>query len=228
MRTTLSKVAVLAVALLCAAYLPAQNVQTMTFGSISSAPRSDITTGLVDMWMVRPGPCKLVSLFGYNNGPKQFVQIFDCPNTNGPILDVSCAGAGTVEFFMTTTRPSGLVTGTKLNFTNAICGLGPGVTFVGRYTNTSTSKFCLYDSLAHALAGGTTGLQIPSGGASGGYVSLCPIHTFAVAASDNFSMIIPVTGMAFGSGLAISGSSALATNSLTTKDFLFNVTVGLP
>src|SRR3954465_15283918 len=52
-----------------------------------------------------------------------------------------------------------------------------------------------------------------------------PLHTFVIAAGDNFSVIIPTTGIPCGTGIVIANSSTAQTLTVGAADCWFTTTV---
>lgn len=190
--------------------------------STQNAPRADTTSNYVDWWQVRNGPGIFISCFGYNSGAAQFVQLFD--TRTGPQIAVTAWDA-TLDTFTVTNH--GLLAGTRIQLTNAIAGIAAGIYYASGATNATanaTNQFYLYDTAAHAIAKGATGLQDVTGGTGTGTMQLLPIHSFAVASADNFSCIIPITGAPYTRGLAVALSSSGPTYTAVGKQATFFVT----
>ena len=174
-----------------------------TASSTMSAPRVG-ASNYIDWWVVRAGPTKLISVFGYNGGPLQYLQFFD--NPNGPVLNITAWDNVNNNF---TNANHALTTGQRVQLTNTVAGITAGIYYARPYT---TNAFYLYDTYAHAIATGSeTGLKTVSGGSSTATMLLVPLHSMAMAASDNYSIMITGTGMGFGKGLTIANSTTPAT-----------------
>lgn len=193
---------------------------TATFGSTQAASRADPTSNYIDWWQVRTGPGLIMSVFGYNSGPQQWLQIYDSPQ--GPTVAVT-AWDQTAKTFTATNH--GLSNGERVQLTNTVASITAGFYYVG-YTN--SFQFYLYDTAAHAYAGGATGLQNVSGATSTATFQRLPIHTFAIAASDNFSCIVPVTGITCEKGIVLADSTTAATYTGGNKNFTAMITFRQP
>lgn len=214
-------------ALALAFAMPLRAQSTLTLGSTAQAPRTSPTSNYVDWWLVNPGPCKLISIFGYNSGSQGWVQIFDAGTANGAALPVSYnSGAANNEWLCAN---HGLTTGQRVQVTNTLAGVSAGIYYARPLTST---LFYLYDTLAHsqaagAVISGATGQQVVTGTGSG-YQALVPVHSFAVAANDNFSLIVPVSGMVFGHGLTVAGSTTAATYTPGGTNLVITCTLTAP
>lgn len=176
-----------------------------TFSSIKDAPtRRDATTNFIDYWTpVKKGPLTLLSLFGFStNASTQWIQLFDHDGAlTGSITDTD---DGTGE--LTVGANSGIHTGQEV-----ILGSIAGMTRGFAYVNSSTA-IQVFDTYDHALKGASgTGIILPSSNGDTGTWTLIPFHTFAAGADNNYSMIIPVTGLTVSFGLCVANSSTEAT-----------------
>lgn len=213
----------LSIALLLA-IMPARAADlTYTASSAYDAARTDTTTGLVDYWQVYPQAQTVISVFGYNNGASQFLQMFDSTNAV-PTVAVTAWNA-TADTF--TAANSGLRTGQPIQVTTTTAGLSAAIYYVGM-SNLSVSVFYLYDTKAHAISGaptgGATGLQNLTGGSSTATLNLVPFHTLAIAAADNYWAIVPSTGISLGSGCLLAVSTTAVTYTAGAKDVTIMVT----
>lgn len=201
------------------AFLPsaeAAETKSLSSSTDASASRTSLTTGYVDAWQVGPGSVTLVSLFGYNSGSQQFVQLYDCTNTAAPTVAVS-GFSSTAETFTNTAH--GLSTGQKIQLTGTVAGSSAGIYFV---IVTDANRFQIASTLANARAGTAVDL---TGSTATATLNLVPVHYLAVGAADNFSCIVPQTGMKFGKGLLITLSTTGPLYTAPTKDAEFYVTV---
>ncbi len=172
---------------------------TITF-TTQDSPRVT-SSGYVDWVQVvnKPG-CRLLNVFGYNSGPQQWVQLYN--STNGIVISVVDSTAAN----KTITGGVGVYLGEPLQLTNTTAGVGAGIYYARPITN-SQVIFQLYDTKAHAVnSAATTGIQTTTDAGSGN-IQLLPRHTFAVAQTDNYSFIIPGTGMGFGAGIVVAAST---------------------
>lgn len=203
MKTFLPRVAAHCLASLClllfVGQAGAQGVlqSTISKGSTLDAPRADTSSNYVDWWQVRTNPTVLVSVFGYNSGSQQWIQIFD--SSSGPSLSVTCTASSDVFVL----AGHGLTTGQRVQIGTGFGGVSAAIYYVN---SVDTSTFYLYDTLAHAQTGGATGRQDVTSNAAG-TVLLIPVHTFAIAATDNYSCIVPLSGISVGKGLVIANST---------------------
>lgn len=185
------------------------------FSSTNEAPRADTTTNYVDWWQVRVGALTLISLFGYNSGAQQWIQLFDAAVS--PTIAITDTDDSTDIF---TAASHGLNTGQRVQV-SGISGITDATICYVRKVSVST--FSLYDTLAHAMdSSSTTGRLNPDTPSDTGTITLVPIHTFAIGATDNYSCIISVTGVEFSKGLIAAVSS---TGPLYTAGAAKNVTM---
>lgn len=172
-------------------------IHPFTFSSRDGS-RTDTTTGYVDYLEGKRGPGVLLSLFGYNSGAQQWLHLFDV-GTGAPTLAISSASGGDSWFEAV---GHGVLTGDKLVITN-IAGIASNrFWFAGRI---DANLFSIHPTLADALA--NINGQTPSSASDPGTATHVPFHTFAIAATDNFSVIVPVTGIGFGKGLVAANST---------------------
>lgn len=190
---------------------------TATLGSTQSASRADTTSNYVDWWQINTGPSQLISLFGYNSGAQQYLQIFD--SSAGPTVAVTAWVAATDIF---TAAAHGLTTGERVQLTGTVAGISAGI-YYAQWISADT--FYLYDTLAHAQAGGATGRSDVTGATSTATLNRLPIHTFAIAATDNYSFIVPVVGMTCGKGIVVANSTTAATYTAGSKNVTIVATV---
>lgn len=193
---------------------------TATLGSTQVASRADTTSNYVDWWQARTGPGVLISLFGYNSGAQQFLQIYD--SSAGPTVSVTAWVAATDIF---TAAGHGLKNTEKVQLTGTVAGISAGFYYVGLI---DADTFYLYDTIAHAVTAGATGRQDVTGATSTATLSRVPIHTFAIAATDNFSCVVPNTGMSCEKGVVVANSSTAATYTAGSKNLTLFVTVRVP
>lgn len=190
--------------------------QIITKGSTSTAARADTASNYVDWWLVNAQPTIVYSVFGYNSGAQQWLQIYD--SASGPTVAVT-AWDSTLDTFTCATH--GLSTGQRIQLTGTVAGIAAGIYYVGQV---DASTFYIYNTLANAQALGSTGKQDLTGGTSTATLNRLPTHTFAIAASDNFSCIIPATGATLGKGLVIANSTTAATYTAGSKNLTLLVT----
>lgn len=199
----------------------------LTLNSMYSAVRTDPATDLVDYWQVRSGPGVMISLFGYNNGSQQYIQLFDATNA-APTIAVT-AWSATVDNF--TNAFHGLSIGQPVQLTGTVATIAAGIYYVGMATNgagvviSDPNSFYLYDTKANAMAGTTTGRQNISGSSSTATLNLVPFHTFVIGAANNYSCIVPNTGMSFGKSLLIAVSTSAGTYTAGAKDVTMTATL---
>jgi hypothetical protein len=169
----------------------------MVFSSIKDyiRPPTGVVNGYVDFWIVRKGPCKLFSLFGYNNGVKQFIQIFDLAWHPGPSVVGSTAASSQLTVLTT-----GLVTGDKC--ATDVPGYTAGYSYYLRVID--SNHVTLHQTQATAMTGASP-VAVTDG--QTGHLWIAPVHCAAIAASDNYSIVIPVTGLTLGRGLTIAVST---------------------
>jgi len=185
------------------------------------APRVSTATGLIDLWQVTRGSGKLISLFGYNSSTQQWVQVFD--TTNGPTLAVNGFDSGNSWF---TNGSGSLGPGDGLRITNTFAGLSAGIYFA---QPVGANRFYLMPTRDLAVNGSFLDALAISGSSSGTGFMRVPVHSFAVDGTNNFSCIVPVTGIPVGRGVCIATSQtggALYTPGGT--NITANVTVGSP
>lgn len=171
---------------------------SFSFSSLLSAPRADASTNYVDWWQVKTSPCELINIFGYNSGPLQWVQIFD--SNNGPTI---AAVSDDLEDNFTFSN-HGLSNGQRVRLTG-YTGITNGTIGYVRYIN--SQMFEVYDTLAHAIDYTSLTGRLDSTAVNTGVVALIPMHSFGVAAADNYSCIIPVTALGLGKGLVVANST---------------------
>lgn len=200
------------------AFAGEQATQTL---SSQANPRTSTVTGYMDYWSVAQRNCRVISIYGYNSGPQQWVQLFDTGQSNA-VLSIT-AWSGTPTY---TNGAHNLSMAQPIQFTNTVNGITAGIYYARPI---DLNSFQVFDTAAHANGSGTTGRQ-GSGGASGtGTALLLPTHSFAVASADNYSCIVQNTGFSFGKGLLISTSSTGPTYTPTgTTNITACVTVGSP
>jgi hypothetical protein len=193
---------------------------TQTYSSLQQAPRADSSSNLVDWWLVKARPTTMVSCFGYNNGSQQFLQFFDTASTNGPLIYVSGMNS-TAEFFTNSvTGGSGeVMMGERIQLTNNF-GAAAGIYYA--VTTNIAGVFRLATSLANAQAGTVVNLTNNS---SSGVLLRVPEHSMAMGAADNFSVIVPNTGMGFGKGIVAAVSTTAATYTAGAKDLTLFITL---
>lgn len=190
--------------------------QIQTKGSTASAPRADSTSNYVDWWLVNAQGTIVYSIFGYNSGSQQFLQIYD--TTVGPTVAVTAWDA-TSDCFTNTAH--GLSTGQRIQLTGTVAGISAGIYYVGYV---EPNAFSIYDTLAHAQTGGATGKQDVTGGTSTATLNRLPIACQAIAGTDNYSWVIPMTGGTLGKGLVIANSTTAATYTAGSKNITILVT----
>jgi hypothetical protein len=204
---------------------PATSQAQIVRGSTATAARADTTSNYVDWWAVYAGPATLISCFGYNSGAQQWLQFYD--SANGPTVAVTSWDASSDKF---TATNHGLSIGQRIQLTGTVATIAAGIYYVGLDTNslagavTNSVAFYVYDTLANAKAGGSTGRQNIVGATSTATLNLLPLHTFAIAATDNYSCIVPDTGMSFGKGIVIANSTTGPTYTAGSKNVTIMVT----
>lgn len=178
----------------------------MFYFSSKDATRRSSSTGYVDYMTVRTNPCELISLFGYNSGADQFLQLYDqngswVPGGNHPILRSVTDTNATTN--LVTVNGASLTAG---DYLGAVYLTGvTGVSFAYAVAISATTV-ALYPTVADAMAQ-TNRVDLTQNSETGSF-SLVPVHTFAIGATDNYSCIIPVTGIPFGRGLIVAVSTA--------------------
>lgn len=191
---------------------------TLTFGSTTSAPRADATSNLVDWWSVKAAPVSLMSCFGYNNGSQQFLQFFDAPDS--PLITVSGFSATQDCFTNATTSASAMLnTGDRVQLTNTVAGSAAGIYYA---ISTNGSRFLIATTLANARAG--TAIDL-TGATAAATLFRLPVHVMAIGAADNFSVIVPDSGMGFGRGIIAAVSTTAATYTAGAKDLTLFITL---
>lgn len=193
---------------------------TQTYSSVQSAPRADSTSNYADWWQVVKGPGTVISVFGYNSGGQQFVQLFDAGGTNGPYVNFSGFSASADTF--TNTTAAELRLGQRLQVTNVVGGVSAGIYYAIPMTSTT---YKLATTLANAQAG--TGIDL-SGSTGSGIMFHLPLDSFAVGAADNFSCIIQNSGLVVGKGLVVAVSTTAATFTPGAKELIYFVTLRQP
>lgn len=210
--------------------LSARGQANITLSSLTaqSATRRSASTALIDYWQARPSPGVLISLFGFNNGAQQYIQLFDTTNA-APLVNISSWNS-TLDNF--TNNVHGLSIGQPVQLSTNTAGVTAGIYYVGFTTNSSgvvvvePNSFYLYDTVAHAVAATTVGRQdVTTATGSVAVFNLVPFHTFAVAATDNYSCIVPSTGINFGKSLLIAVSTTAGTYTAGAKDVTMLATV---
>lgn len=167
-----------------------------TFSSIDQ--NADETTPYVSKVAARKGPGVLLSAFGYNSGAQQFLFFFDhddAAKLTGSITDTDNA-TGVI-----TDAGHGLKTGQFITFAG-ITGLTTGYVSV-----IDADTFKVYDTKYNAAQGGVTGLRTPTSNDDTGTWALMPIHLAVLGQADNFSTIVPVSGINFSHGMIIALST---------------------
>lgn len=174
-------------------------IPNFTFSS-RDASRTDTTTGFVDYVDVRRGVSVLLSLFGYNSGAQQWLQLFDVA-TGAPTLAIQTnPEVETITEFVALSH--GLVDGDKVRI-SGITGIADTRFWFVHVVD--ANHFTIHDTLAEALAG--TNAEEPSTQEDDGTLNHVPLHTFAIGAADNFSVIVPRTGINFSRGLVAAVST---------------------
>jgi len=173
------------------------NTSPFTFSS-KDASRTDTTTGYVDFLEAKRGAGVLISLFGYNSGAAQFIQLFDV-RIGAPTLAITSAAGGDAWFEVAN---HGLLTGDKVRI-SGITGIAD--TRVWFVKVIQSGEFAIHASLADALS--STDPQLPTTPSDAGTLNHVPLHTFLIGAGLNFSVIVPVSGIGFSSGLVAAVST---------------------
>lgn len=176
---------------------------TTVFTTMDS-PRAN-ASGYIDWAQVsnRQGS-RLINVFGYNSGPQQWLQFYN--STNGIVLAIGDSSDANNTFDVSN-GGGAVYLGEPLQLTNTIAGITAGI-YYARPTTNSTTVFQLYDTRAHALNyASTTGIKNVTADAQTGNIQMLPRHTMAIAGADNYSWIIPGTGMGFGQGIVIAAST---------------------
>jgi len=173
-----------------------------TLSSLIDAPRASTNNALIDWWQVTRRNTKLISCYGYNNGSQAFLQFYDCSaSTNGVAIPVSGFAGGL--YTNAVARDVGYLE--RLQLTNTLGG-NPAALYYA--IPSDSTHFTLATTLANAIAGVTVD---PQGSTAAATIFRVPVHTMAIAASDNYSTIVPVKGTAFSRGLLIAASSSATT-----------------
>jgi len=176
-------------------------IPNFTF-SHKDAPRLDLATGYVDWFAVRKRSCVLLSLFGYNSGAAQFIHLFDAGN-GAPTGTITKADESSWDEGQLPSAGHGLQDGDKVVITD-IAGIAAGILFAHSST-IGSNAFSVHATLADAMTGANP--DIPDAGDDGGTFTHVPLHTFAIGAQDNYSVIVPRTGINFSSGLVVAVST---------------------
>ncbi len=192
---------------------------TKTYRSIDN-PRVLNTTALMDYWAVTKGPGLMINLFGWNAGAAGFVEVFDTDHTNA---FVPISGFDSGLGFYTNTIPRTFSHGEAVQLTNTLAGVTAGIYWVSVF---ESNLFTLNSTKVKALT--FTADKPPTGASATGMVIRLPVHTFAIAATDNYSCIVPVTGIPFGRGLLFGTSSTGGTYTLGGTNITAIVTVQTP
>lgn len=175
---------------------------------------------MVDWWVPLLKGTILVSLYGFNSGVQQYLQLFD--SFLGPTTTFDSADSATE--IVTCSNAPGLTLGEAIQ-TSGLVGVSDGAVSYVRPITPST--FTLYDTRAHAMAlGATTGRRNITAN-DGGTITFLPVHTMVIGATDNYSMIIPVTGFPLTRGLtlALSSTAGVYTASGSTDASMFGTYV---
>lgn len=187
-----------------------------SFSSLLTGARADTTSNFTDWELIRAGRGELLSLFGYNSGAAQFIQIFD--SAVGPVVTISATVAATD---IATAASHGLHTGQRVHLPSDLAGVTAGIYYVNKI---SANTLYLYDTKANAITGGASGRANFTGVASG-TLNLIPKHTFAIGGADNFSCVIPVTGLGFDNGVVVANSSTGPLYTAGSKDVTYCATL---
>lgn len=201
----------------------APGAETRTLASVNEATRTSTSTGLVDWWQVDTRTGKLISLFGFNNGSQQWLQVFDSGAGPTNIVDGFAAAATGGQTADTCTNAShGLSIGQPVQLTGTFAGLSAGIFYASPIDG---NRFYLYDTKAHAISQGSTGKQDLTGSSASATLNKLPLHTFAIGAADNYSFIVPDTGSSYGRGLVVAVSTTAATYTAGAKDVTMLITL---
>jgi hypothetical protein len=173
-------------------------IPNFTFSS-RDASRLDTATGYVDFLEAKRGAGVLLSLFGYNSGAAQFLQLFDVA-TGAPTLAITSGPDGGDAFFDAVGH--GLLTGDKA-IISGITGIADSrIWFLHRL---SADRFTVHATLAEAISG--TNAEEPDNQSDAGTLTHVPLHTALIGAGLNFSTVVPVTGLNFSRGLVAAVST---------------------
>ena len=173
-------------------------IANFTFSSMDQ--RADESTGYVSLVTARKGPGVILSAFGYNSGAQQYLFFFDHGNAatlTGAITDTDNATGDLTD------AGHGLLTGQSVSF-SGIVGLTTGYVFV-----VDANTFRVYDNRVDAMVGGAPGLLTPTNNDDTGNWALIPLHVAVIGAADNFSTIVPVSGINFSLGMIIALSTTV-------------------
>lgn len=166
------------------------------YSSTSQATTQAATaTNLTLAELLRYGPGALLSLFGYNAGVEQFLQLFDAVN----VASITNAVEGATSNVLTIASHP-LKSGDRI-WSASTTGLTDGAYWV-HYISVDTLS--LHTTYAEGMSGANK-VTVTNGAT--GTLNLMPIHTFKMGATDNFSVIVPDTGIGFGRGLVVCVSS---------------------
>jgi hypothetical protein len=173
----------------------------LTFSSLKDGTSPAGTAlGTLFEWIISTGPGRLLSLMGYNSGAAMFLQLFDLPRT--PIITVT--GSSNSQKIVTG-DVTGFSTGDRVRNVDIGGITTAGWVYIGKpYGNNGT--FALYPGHASAMA--DTSRVSPNDNQIGTMVAV-PMHSQAIAAADNYSFIVPTTGIGLGRGLVIGISDQL-------------------
>lgn len=213
----------LAVCFLLGSVLRAADVPAVQSYSSIQAPRVLNTTGLIDYWQLGNGAkfnAKLLSLFGYNSGSAGFINIFNTSHTN-PVFSIT--GFDNVNQWYTNVPANILATGDAIQLTNTLGGNAAAIYWVSQLTS---NTFFLNSTRAASLNFNAD--KGPSGSSASTFANLVPVHSFKVAATDNYSCIVPTTGIPFGRGIMIATSTTAGTWTVGGTNITAWLTIGSP
>lgn len=195
------------------------SLANFTFNSTQGS-RLDLTSGKIDFMEVRKGAGALLSLFGYNAGADQWIQLFDtrlgAPTATIEKTDQTSWDEGALQLDGVTDH--GMHTGQCVLV--ALTDISTSILYVHRI---DASSFSLHASLADAKADANR--DIPDTSETTGTLTLLPLHTFLMPATDNYSVIVPVTGINFTAGLLVAVSTTGPLYTAGAKDVTFSGTL---
>lgn len=184
-------------------------IPNFTFSS-KNAPRlvtgtGNAMTGKIDYFSVRKGAGVLLSLFGYNAGAQQWLQLFDT-DAGAPTITLSKGDQSSWDAgIMSLGGSQRLADGEPVIITGVGAITDAAILFAHQSTY-GAGNVSVHDTLADALTGDDP-LIPQTDDEDGGVLTFLPLHTFAIGAADNFSVIVPHTGINFSRGLVAAVST---------------------